>query len=142
LEEVSEKMDSESEAEEFEEQAIQDIKEGKLKVLNSDGTFRCPSSPNKKKQSYKFSEFLQHAERIQKGKQGMEAAGKHQALLRHLKEDHKERAKLSGSSTLIRPSQAELRSPGLLSHIPPHSAIQALAFLPHLLTHFSCTPHI
>jgi hypothetical protein len=32
-------MDSESEAEEFEEQAIQDIKEGKLKVLNSDGTF-------------------------------------------------------------------------------------------------------
>jgi hypothetical protein len=34
------------------------IKEGKLKVLNSDGTFRCPFSPNKRKQSYKFSEIL------------------------------------------------------------------------------------
>jgi hypothetical protein len=85
-------MDSESEAEEFEEQAIQDIKEGKLKVLNSDGTFRCPFSPNKRKQCYKLSEILQHADGVQKGKQGMEAAGKHQALLRHLKEDHKERA--------------------------------------------------
>jgi hypothetical protein len=85
-------MDSESEAEEFEEQAIQDIKEGKLKVLNSDGTFRCPFSPNKKKQSYKFSEILQHAEGVQKGKRGMEAACKHQALLIHLKEDHKEQA--------------------------------------------------
>ncbi|CAK9218408.1 unnamed protein product [Sphagnum troendelagicum] len=85
-------MDSESKAEEFEEQAIQDIKQGKLKVLNSDGTFRCPFSPNKKQRSYKFSEILQHAEGVQKGKQGMEAAGKHQALLRHLKQDHKERA--------------------------------------------------
>lgn len=85
-------MDSESKAEEFEEQAIQDIKQGKLKVLNSDGTFRCPFSLNKKKQSYKFSEILQHAEGVQKGKQSMEAAGKHQALLRHLKQDHKERA--------------------------------------------------
>ncbi len=112
-------MDSESEAEEFEEQAIQDIKEGKLKVLNSDGTFRCPFSPNKKKQSYKFSEILQHAEGVQKGKR----VWKQHANTKHCSDISKKiirsgpNPKLSGSSTLIRPSQAELRSPGLLSRI-------------------------
>jgi len=49
-----------------------------------------PSHQTRKKQSYKFSEILQHAEGVQKGKLGMEAACKHHALLRHLKEYHKE----------------------------------------------------
>lgn len=69
-----------------------EINDGKLKVVNADGTFRCPFSPSRKKQAYKYHELMQHAVGVGKGKRGATKAGNHQALVEYLKKDKKDMA--------------------------------------------------
>lgn len=63
------------------------LQNGQLKCLNSDGTFRCPFSPGRKKQDYRYSEIFQHAVGVGKGKRGPVPAGKHRALQKFLEEN-------------------------------------------------------
>lgn len=80
------------EAENAETKAQEGLRSGTLKVENSDGTFRCPFSPSKKKQDYRYSEIFQHAQGVSKGKRGGVAAGNHRALLTYLKDNLAARA--------------------------------------------------
>lgn len=76
---------SDGEETEAEEQKVADaIREGKLVVKNSDGTYKCPLSPGRKKQSYKYRELLAHATQIGNGKKGPEKVGGHRALSKFL----------------------------------------------------------
>lgn len=84
-------MDSDEELD-AEIRATMDIQDGVLKVLNSDETFRCPFSPGRKKQDYKYSEILQHAEGVSKGGRGPTATGNHRALVKFLKKEMAVRA--------------------------------------------------
>ncbi|XP_024392387.1 protein INVOLVED IN DE NOVO 2 isoform X2 [Physcomitrium patens] len=68
------------------------LKNGSLKCLNSDGTFRCPYSPGRKKQNYVYSELHQHAVGVGKGERGPVAAGNHRALQKYLEQDMAARA--------------------------------------------------
>jgi len=68
------------------------LKDGTVTCLNCDGTFRCPYSPSRKKQTYRYNEICQHAEAVGKGNRGPVAAGKHIALSEYLVKDFAERA--------------------------------------------------
>ena len=87
----SDDYDSDEVNEAFE-QGWEGLQNGQIKCLNPDGTFRCPYSPGRKKQDYKYSEIFQHAVGVSKGKRGPAAAGKHRALKKYLQEDLKARA--------------------------------------------------
>ncbi|KAL2632776.1 hypothetical protein R1flu_004255 [Riccia fluitans] len=76
---------SDDDIESIEEEALQLLESKKMIVENADGTFRCPYSPSRKKQSYPYKDLLQHAEGVAKGKRGAEAAGRHMALAKYLK---------------------------------------------------------
>ncbi|CAM6081596.1 unnamed protein product [Calypogeia fissa] len=78
---------SSEDIEDFEEDALKDLRSGKVQVQNPGGTLRCPYSPSRKKQAYPYKDLLQHAEGVSKGKRGAEAAGKHRALCKYLKTD-------------------------------------------------------
>jgi len=69
------------------EEAEASLKDGIIKCVNSDGTYRCPFSPGRKKQDYKYSEILQHAVGVGKGKRGPVPTGKHRALREYLEKD-------------------------------------------------------
>lgn len=68
------------------------LKDGTLKFANVDGTFRCPYSPARKKQDYKYREILQHAVGVGAGHRGPVAAGQHRALREYLEKDVAARA--------------------------------------------------
>lgn len=70
--------DEETEAQE--EKIAEGIRNGSLVVKNGDGTYKCPLSPGRKKQSYKYRELLAHATQIASGKKGPEKVGGHRAL--------------------------------------------------------------
>ncbi|MCO5599250.1 hypothetical protein L7F22_053351 [Adiantum nelumboides] len=72
------------EAEEFEDMASAELNDGKVSVYNSNGELWCPFCSGKKKTHYKYAELIQHASGVSKGKRGIEAAGKHRALFKHL----------------------------------------------------------
>jgi len=96
-------MDSESKAEEFEEQAIQDIKQGKLKVLNSN----VPSHRTRKSCLTSSLRFYNMQREFRRGSR----VWKQRANTEHCSDISNKiirsrlNPKLSGSSTLIRPSQ-------------------------------------
>ena len=76
---------SDDEETEIYEQKVQDgIRDGHLVVKNPDDTYKCPLSPGKKKQSYKYRELLAHATTIASGKKGPEKVGGHRALMKYL----------------------------------------------------------
>ncbi|KAG0590523.1 hypothetical protein KC19_1G105900 [Ceratodon purpureus] len=87
----SDDYDSDEVSEAFED-AWKGLQNGEIRCLNPDETFRCPFSPGRKKQDYKYSEIFQHAVGVSKGKRGPVAAGKHRALKKYLAEDMKDRA--------------------------------------------------
>jgi len=88
----SDEYDSDEVNEAYEE-AKASLQDGTVKCVNSDGTFRCPYSPGRKKQDYKYSEILQHAVGVGKGKRGPVPAGKHRALREYLENEMASRAK-------------------------------------------------
>lgn len=52
---------SDSELEDYAEKAYLMLKSGNCRILNSDGTMRCPFCAGKKKQDYRYKDLLQHA---------------------------------------------------------------------------------
>lgn len=66
------------------EEAWAGLKDGTVVWKNSDGTFRCPYSPSRKKRDYKHNEIYQHAVGVAKGNRGPVMAGKHCALSEYL----------------------------------------------------------
>jgi hypothetical protein len=60
------------ETEVYEQKVQEGIQNGVLVVKNPDDTYKCPLSPGKKKQSYKYRELLAHATTIASGKKGPE----------------------------------------------------------------------
>ncbi|KAL5160455.1 Factor of DNA methylation 1 [Glycine soja] len=52
---------SESEIEEYAEKPYEQLRAGKYKVKNLNGTLRCPYCAGKKKQEFKYKDLLQHA---------------------------------------------------------------------------------
>ncbi|BBM99577.1 hypothetical protein MPTK1_1g22140 [Marchantia polymorpha subsp. ruderalis] len=78
---------SDDDIETIEEESFKLLESKKVVVENEDGTFRCPYSPSRKKQSYPFKDLLQHAEGVAKGKRGAEAVGQHRALVNYMKKN-------------------------------------------------------
>ena len=79
----SEDYDSDELNEAYEE-AWEGLKDETVKCVNSDGTFRCPYSPSRKKRDYKHNEIYQHAVAVSQGNRGPVIAGKHCALRDYL----------------------------------------------------------
>uniref|UniRef100_A0A6I9QNQ3 Factor of DNA methylation 5 n=2 Tax=Elaeis guineensis var. tenera TaxID=51953 RepID=A0A6I9QNQ3_ELAGV len=52
---------SESEIDDYEEKFYLHLKDGKLKVKNTDTLYKCPFCAGKKKQDYNYKDLLQHA---------------------------------------------------------------------------------
>ncbi|XP_020577675.1 factor of DNA methylation 1-like [Phalaenopsis equestris] len=52
---------SESELDDYAEKAYLSFKDGNHRILNPDGTMRCPFCAGKKKQDYRYKDLLQHA---------------------------------------------------------------------------------
>ncbi|KAH7372850.1 hypothetical protein KP509_17G024800 [Ceratopteris richardii] len=73
------------EVEEFEDLATEELEKGTISVYNRNGELWCPFCFAKKKVQYKYGELVQHAAGVARGKRGLEAAGKHKALLKYLK---------------------------------------------------------
>ncbi|RDX70380.1 Factor of DNA methylation 1, partial [Mucuna pruriens] len=80
---------SESEKEDYKEKSYDQLKAGKYKIKNANGTLRCPFCEGKKKQAFQFKDLLQHASGICPGssKRSVNERAKHLALAQYLKED-------------------------------------------------------
>ncbi|KAF5799976.1 putative XS domain-containing protein [Helianthus annuus] len=89
---------SDSEVEEYVDEAYENLKGGKHRVKLSEETFACPYCPNKKKHDYKYKELLQHATMVGKSdskKRNPKDKANHLALVKFLEKDVLE---TSGSS--------------------------------------------
>lgn len=75
------------ETEVHEQRVAEGIQTGRLVVKNSDNTYKCPLSPGRKKQSYKYREILAHASGVANGKKSPEKKGGHRALLKYLQDE-------------------------------------------------------
>lgn len=73
------------ETEVYEQKVEEGIRNGLLVVKNADDTYKCPLSPGRKKQSYKYRELLMHATGVASGKKGPEKVGGHRALMKFLR---------------------------------------------------------
>ncbi|KAK7389487.1 hypothetical protein VNO78_24580 [Psophocarpus tetragonolobus] len=80
---------SESEIEDYSEKPYEQLRAGKYKVKNLNGTLRCPYCAGKKKQDYKYKDLLQHASGVGKGSANRSAKQKanHLALAKYLETD-------------------------------------------------------
>ncbi|GMP34489.1 hypothetical protein CsSME_00007331 [Camellia sinensis var. sinensis] len=80
---------SESEINEYKEKPYEQLRTGKYKVKNANGTLRCPFCAGKKKQDYKYKDLLQHASGVSKGSANRSAKQKanHLALAIYLETD-------------------------------------------------------
>ncbi|CAI8601396.1 unnamed protein product [Vicia faba] len=80
---------SESEIEEYSEKPYEQLKDGKYKVRNFNGSLRCPYCSGKKKQEFKYKDLLQHATGVGKGSANRSAMQKanHLALAKYLQTD-------------------------------------------------------
>ncbi|GAB2269536.1 hypothetical protein Dimus_004456 [Dionaea muscipula] len=80
---------SESEIEEYKDKPYEHLQSGKYKVINANGTLRCPFCAGKKKQEYGFKDLLQHSSGVAKGSANRNAKQKanHLALAKFLQTD-------------------------------------------------------
>uniref|UniRef100_A0A7I4CCJ2 Factor of DNA methylation 1-5/IDN2 domain-containing protein n=1 Tax=Physcomitrium patens TaxID=3218 RepID=A0A7I4CCJ2_PHYPA len=77
--------DSDSEDTELYEEIVwEGLRNKTIVVKNGDNTYRCPLSPGRKKQSYKYRELLAHATGVATGKKGPVKAGGHRAVMKYL----------------------------------------------------------
>ncbi|KAF7154070.1 hypothetical protein RHSIM_Rhsim01G0153500 [Rhododendron simsii] len=95
---------SDSEINNYKDKPYEELKQGKYKIKNRDGSLRCPFCPGKKKQQFKYRDLVQHASRVGSGavwrKPKLEA--QHLALAVYLTSDLAHEAKgdqMSCSST-------------------------------------------
>ncbi|GFZ07936.1 XH/XS domain-containing protein [Actinidia rufa] len=77
---------SDSEINENKEKPYEELKAGKYKVKNTNGTLRCPFCAAKKKQEFKYKDLLQHASGVAKGSTNRSAKQKanHLAMAMYL----------------------------------------------------------
>ncbi|KAE8009022.1 hypothetical protein FH972_005480 [Carpinus fangiana] len=77
---------SESEINDYVEKPYEQLRAGKFKVKDLNGTLRCPFCAGKKKQDYKYKDLLQHASGVGKGSANRSAKQKanHLALAKYL----------------------------------------------------------
>ncbi|KAL9250062.1 Factor of DNA methylation 1-like protein [Drosera capensis] len=77
---------SESEIEEYKDKPYERLKSGEYRVLNPNGTLRCPFCAGKKKQEYGYKDLLQHSSGVAKGSANRNAKQKanHLALSKFL----------------------------------------------------------
>lgn len=81
---------SDSEMDEYENEAYEELKDGKLRVKISDETFACPFCPQKKRQAYLYKDLLQHASGVGKSrsqKRSTKEKAIHLALVKYLEKD-------------------------------------------------------
>nr|XP_029120682.1 protein INVOLVED IN DE NOVO 2 isoform X2 [Elaeis guineensis]XP_029120683.1 protein INVOLVED IN DE NOVO 2 isoform X2 [Elaeis guineensis] len=78
---------SESEIDDYEEKFYLHLKDGKLKVKNTDSIYKCPFCAGKKKQDYNYKDLLQHANGVGTSNRKAKVKAKHLALARYLKND-------------------------------------------------------
>lgn len=81
---------SDSEMDEYENEAYEELKDGKLRVKISDETFACPFCPQKKRQAYLYKDLLQHASGVGKSrsqKRSTKEKANHLALVKYLEKD-------------------------------------------------------
>lgn len=91
---MSDSGSDDEEVKEHETEASADLKSGKLKASNVDGTLKCPFCVSKKKQDYKYHELLAHASGQGKSKRGnLVMVGQHRALASYLQNELKDLAK-------------------------------------------------
>lgn len=79
---------SDSEMDEYENEAYEELKDGKLRVKISDETFACPFCPQKKR--YLYKDLLQHASGVGKSrseKRSTKEKANHLALVKYLEKD-------------------------------------------------------
>lgn len=81
---------SDSEMDEYENEAYEELKDGKLRVKISDETFACPFCPQKKRQACLYKDLLQHASGVGKSrsqKRSTKEKANHLALVKYLEKD-------------------------------------------------------
>ncbi|KAJ6432642.1 hypothetical protein OIU84_019810 [Salix udensis] len=81
---------SDSEMEEYENEAYEELKDGKLRVKISDESFACPFCPQRKRQAYLYKDLLQHATGVGKSrseKRSTKEKANHLALVKYLEKD-------------------------------------------------------
>ncbi|KAJ6317669.1 hypothetical protein OIU76_013251 [Salix suchowensis] len=81
---------SDSETDEYENEAFEDLENGTLRVKLSDETFTCPFCPQKKKRDYLYKDLLQHASGVGKSrsdKRSVKEKAAHLALVKYLEKD-------------------------------------------------------
>lgn len=81
---------SDSELDEYELKAYEELKKGKHQVKLSDGSFNCPYCPKKKKGNYQYKDLLQHASALGKGNSQKRTArdkANHLGLAKYLEKD-------------------------------------------------------
>ncbi|GMH14309.1 hypothetical protein Nepgr_016150 [Nepenthes gracilis] len=80
---------SESEIDDYKDKPYEQLRTGKYKVTNVNGTLRCPFCAGKKKQEYGYKDLLQHSSGVGKGSANRSAKQKanHLALAKFLEED-------------------------------------------------------
>ncbi|XP_062176533.1 factor of DNA methylation 1-like [Alnus glutinosa] len=80
---------SESEINDYVEKPYEQLRAGKYKVKDLNGTLRCPFCAGKKKQDYKYKDLLQHASGVGKGSANRSAKQKanHLALAKYLENE-------------------------------------------------------
>ena len=90
-----------------EQRVAEGILNGSLVVKNSDDTFRCPLSPGRKKQSYKYREILAHAQGvIVSGKRSAEKKGGHRALVKYLQAELRDKPMIPQAPRVLYLEQA------------------------------------
>ncbi|KAE9444729.1 hypothetical protein C3L33_23374, partial [Rhododendron williamsianum] len=58
---------NDSEMNKYKGKPYEEVKQGKYRVKNRDGSLRCPFCPGKKKQQWKYTDLLQHASGVGSG---------------------------------------------------------------------------
>ncbi|KAL3675660.1 hypothetical protein R1sor_025608 [Riccia sorocarpa] len=77
-----------SDEEEIYEKSLEALRTGKVYVKNTDDeTLRCPYSPGRMKQSYRYRDLLQHATALGRGNRTSLEVGRHAALAEYLRTD-------------------------------------------------------
>ncbi|CAK9172704.1 unnamed protein product, partial [Ilex paraguariensis] len=81
---------SESEIEEYEDKAYEELKSGRHHIQISDQAYTCPYCPKKKKRDYLYKDLLQHANGVGKcnsQKRSVRDKANHLALAKYLEKD-------------------------------------------------------
>ncbi|GMP89370.1 hypothetical protein CsSME_00040986 [Camellia sinensis var. sinensis] len=75
---------SDSELDEYAEECFENLRNGSVKVKESDETFRCPYCPGRKKQDYQYEELLQHGVGKRSQSRSLKEKGKHSGLVKYM----------------------------------------------------------